>query len=68
MAIDAMRSSLPDAGQCDTENTGQWTLLPSHEQAQHLTESSPAAMKRSGIAVRCSALFDDHISKIEVIF
>src|SRR2546428_754982 len=27
----------PDAGQCDTENAGQWTLLPSHEQAQHLT-------------------------------
>src|SRR6266508_4622468 len=27
----------PVAGQCDTANAGQWTLLPSHEQAQHLT-------------------------------
>jgi hypothetical protein len=27
-----MRTSLPDAGHDDTENAGQWTLLPSHEQ------------------------------------
>src|SRR4029450_9549989 len=32
-----METSLPDARQCDTENASQWTLLPSHEQAQHLT-------------------------------
>src|SRR5882724_5900615 len=32
-----MDTSLPDASQSDTENASQWTLLPSHEQAQHLT-------------------------------
>src|SRR6266851_5981125 len=32
-----MGTSLPDSSQCDTENAGKWTLLPSHEQAQHLT-------------------------------
>src|SRR5215831_14496386 len=30
-------TSIPDAGQCATENTSQWTLLPLHKQAQHLT-------------------------------
>jgi len=35
-----MDTSLPDAGQADTENAGPWTLLPSHEQAQHLTIAS----------------------------
>ena len=30
-------TSLPRSGQCDTENASQWTLLPSQEQAQHLT-------------------------------
>ena len=29
--------SIPDTGQCDPKNAGQWTLLPSPEQAQHLT-------------------------------
>jgi hypothetical protein len=29
--------SLPEAGQRDTWNTSQGTLLPSHEQAKHLT-------------------------------
>src|SRR3989442_783018 len=32
-----MRTSLPDVGHDDTEDAGQWTLLPSHERAQHLT-------------------------------
>src|SRR5712692_3098904 len=32
-----MGTSLPDAGQRDTWNAGQWTLFPSHEQVQHLT-------------------------------
>src|SRR5439155_11761722 len=32
-----MGTSFADTGQCDTKNAGQWTLLPSHEQAQHLT-------------------------------
>jgi hypothetical protein len=31
-----METSLPDFGQWNTEHAGQWTLLPSHEQAQHL--------------------------------
>src|SRR5262245_43830386 len=30
-----MGTSLPNAGQCDPETAAQWTLLPSHEQAQH---------------------------------
>src|SRR5712692_5385274 len=34
-----MGTSLPDASQCDTWNAGQWTLLPSHKWAQHLTPS-----------------------------
>src|SRR5919108_2468878 len=32
-----MGTSLSDSGQCDSENAGQWTFLPSHAQAQHLT-------------------------------
>jgi hypothetical protein len=32
-------TSIPDTGQCDTSNAGQWTLLPLHEQVQHLTLS-----------------------------
>ena len=36
----------PDAGQCDTETAGQWTLLPSHEQAQHLTPGLSCCRKR----------------------
>src|SRR6266540_668981 len=32
-----MGTSLLEAGQYDTENASQWTLLPSPEQAQHLT-------------------------------
>ena len=30
-----MGISLPDPSQCDTENAGQWALLPSREWAQH---------------------------------
>src|SRR5437899_1978865 len=30
-------TSLPNGSQYDTENASQWTLLPSREQAQHLT-------------------------------
>src|SRR5712691_11249397 len=40
-----MGTFLPDAGQCDTENTGQWMLLPSHKQAQHLTLAVSRARK-----------------------
>src|SRR4029453_17279401 len=34
------------AGQCDTENAGQWTLLSLHEQAQHLTLRLSRCRKR----------------------
>jgi hypothetical protein len=43
-----MGSPLPDAGWYDTENTGQWTLLPWHEQAQHLTPGMSRALLRIG--------------------
>ena len=42
-----MRTSLPDIGQCDTENAGQWTLLPSYEWARHLTRGVSRRWKRS---------------------
>src|SRR5262245_34353761 len=32
-----MGTSLPDADHDDTENAGQWTLLPAHECPPHLT-------------------------------
>ena len=35
-----MRTSLPDAGQCGTYHAARWTLLLSHEEAQHLTTLS----------------------------
>jgi hypothetical protein len=38
-----MGPSLPVAGQCDTENASQWTMLPSHEQVQHLTRELSSA-------------------------
>src|SRR5262249_10895894 len=31
------RTSFPDASRCAPETTSQWPLLPSHQQAQHLT-------------------------------
>src|SRR6266699_2656126 len=60
-----MDTSLPDAGQADTENAGPWTLLPSHEQAQHLTlavSGGPHGQPHAGHGcplwpVRSSALF-----------
>jgi hypothetical protein len=39
-----METSSADASQCDTENTGQWILLPSHERLQHLTMDEQAVL------------------------
>ena len=50
-----MGTSLPDTGQCDTENAGQWTLLPSHEQAQHLTPGVRRVRLRTSPARPCWA-------------
>ena len=35
-----MGTSLADTGQCNPETDGQGTLLPSHEQAQHLNATT----------------------------
>src|SRR5262245_34744976 len=40
-----MGTYLLDAGRCNPGNTAQWTLLPSHEQAQHLTLGLSCAWK-----------------------
>jgi hypothetical protein len=61
-----METSLPKTGQCKTANAGQWTLLPSYEQAQHLTLALTCCRKRarsgrwrqSGAAL-CSARFGE---------
>src|SRR6266705_3076278 len=51
-----MDTSLPDAGQSDTEHAGPWTLLPSHEQAQHLTLAVSRARKpERSVGCRASA-------------
>src|SRR5216683_63630 len=49
-----MDTSLPDADPPDTENAGQWTLLPSYEWAQHLTLGVRRAWKRERSG-RCKA-------------
>src|SRR5262245_27286005 len=46
-----MGTSLPDAGQCDIENAGQWTLLLLHGRAQHLTLEITGPRKRAKPAV-----------------
>src|SRR5689334_6618344 len=40
-----METSFPDAGQCDTKNVGQWTLLPSCEQAPNAKSVSQKICK-----------------------
>src|SRR5262245_34985129 len=51
-----MGTSLLDASQCDPENADQWTLLPSYEQAQHLTPAVSRARKlKRGTSVSCRA-------------
>src|SRR2546427_7732158 len=46
-----MGTSLPEIGQCDTENAGQWTPLLSYEQVQHLTLSRYPKHSGKGITL-----------------
>src|SRR6266508_2257206 len=49
-----MGTSFPFTGPGAPENAGQWTLLPSHEQAQHLTPKLTRRWKRErGTSGRC---------------
>jgi len=51
-----MGTSLPVFGQCNPENASRWTLLPWHEQVQHLTLG---VSRRALGAVGCTSCRSD---------